>query len=265
MSFKNAVALVAGGASGLGLATAQRIVARGGHAVIMDLERSNGREEAAKHANLKFVAGDITSCNDVAGAVEYTKASFNNRVDLAVQCAGIGTAFMTVSPKMSPEKRTALFKKTIDVNLVGAFNFVTHVAEVMSTQDPRPVNPDDETIDHDSRGVILMTASIAAMDGQRGQSGYGGSKAGIVGMTLPIARDLAKYQIRVNTICPGLFDTPLLAALPEKARIALGNSVPHPSRLGHPSEYAALVEHMFHNPMFNAETLRLDGALRMNM
>lgn len=174
MSFKNAVALVAGGASGLGLATAQRIVARGGHAVIMDLERSNGREEAAKHANLKFVAGDITSCNDVAGAVEFTKSSFNNRVDLAVQCAGIGTAFMTVSPKMSPEKRTALFKKTIDVNLVGAFNFVTHVAEVMSTQDPRPVNPEDETIDHDSRGVILMTASIAAMDGQRGQSGYSG-------------------------------------------------------------------------------------------
>merc|ERR1711941_8409 len=245
MAFKNAVALVAGGASGLGLATAQRVVSRGGYAVIMDLERSNGREEAAKHENLKFVAGDITSCSDVADAVEYTKASFNN--------------------KQTPEQRAALFKKTIDVNLVGAFNFVTHVAEVMSTQDTRPVNESDETIDSDSRGVICMTASIAAMDGQRGQSGYGGSKAGIVGMTLPIARDLAKYQIRVNTVCPGLFDTPLLAALPEKARIALGQSVPHPSRLGKPSEYAALVEHIFHNPMFNAETLRLDGALRMNM
>ena len=172
MAFKGAVALVAGGASGLGLATAQRIVARGGSAVIMDLERSNGREEAAKHANLKFVAGDITSCSDVQEAVDFTKASFNNRIDLGVQCAGIGTAFMTVNSKMTPEKRTALFKKTIDVNLVGAFNFVTHVAEVMSTQDPRALNPEDETIDHDSRGVICMTASIAAMDGQRGQSGY---------------------------------------------------------------------------------------------
>jgi len=265
MAFKNAVALVAGGASGLGLATAQRVVSRGGYAVIMDLERSNGREEAAKHDNLKFVAGDITSCSDVADAVEFTKASFNNRIDLGVQCAGIGTAFMTVNKKQTPEQRAALFKKTIDVNLVGAFNFVTHVAEVMSTQEARPANSEDETIDSDSRGVICMTASIAAMDGQRGQSGYGGSKAGIVGMTLPIARDLAKYQIRVNTVCPGLFDTPLLAALPEKARIALGQSVPHPSRLGKPSEYAALVEHIFHNPMFNAETLRLDGALRMNM
>lgn len=265
MAFKQAVALIAGGGSGLGLATAQRVVNRGGFAVIMDLERSNGAEEAGKHQNLRFVAGDITSPDDVQNAIDFTKSQFDNRIDLAVQCAGIGTAFTTVNAKMPPAKRTALFKKTIDINLTGAFNFVTHCAEHMHTQEPRALNPEDETIDHDSRGAIIMTASIAAMDGQRGQSGYGGSKAGIVGMTLPVARDLAKHNIRVNTVCPGLFDTPLLAALPEKARIALGKSVPHPARLGNPAEYAALVEHIFHNPMMNAEVVRLDGALRMNM
>merc|ERR1711879_432439 len=141
-------------------ATAQRVVNRGGFAVIMDLERSNGAEEAGKHQNLRFVAGDITSPDDVQNAIDFTKSEFDNRIDLAVQCAGIGTAFTTVNAKMPPAKRTALFKKTIDINLTGAFNFVTHCAEHMHTQEPRALNPEDETIDHDSRGAIIMTASI---------------------------------------------------------------------------------------------------------
>merc|ERR1711920_524555 len=133
----------------------------------------------------------------------------------------------------------------------------------MSTQEPRSSNPEDETIDSVSRGVIILTAPIAAFDGQRGQAAYSASKGAIVGMTLPIARDLAKFKVRINTIAPGLFDTPLLAALPEKARVALAAGVPNPSRLGNPEEFAALVEHILHNPMMNAETIRLDGALRM--
>merc|ERR1712183_633901 len=134
MAFKQAVALIAGGGSGLGLATAQRVANRGGFAVIMDLERSNGAEEASKHSNLRFVAGDITSPDDVQNAINFTKSEFDNRIDLAVQCAGIGTAFTTVNSKMPPAKRTALFAKTVDINLTGAFNFVTHVAEQMHTQ-----------------------------------------------------------------------------------------------------------------------------------
>jgi len=184
---------------------------------------------------------------------------------LGVQTAGIGVAFSTFTPKMPIEKRVALFSKCVNINTVGTFNFVSQLGECMSTQTPRAENADDSTIDHDSKGVIICTASIAAMDGQRGQAAYSASKGGIVGMTLPIARDLAKFGIRVNTIAPGLFDTPLLAALPEKARIALGASVPHPPRLGNPDEFAALVEHIFHNPMMNAEVIRLDGALRMNI
>lgn len=264
MAFRNAVALVAGGASGLGLATAKRVVQHGGYAVIMDLEKSNGAEAAKEHANMRFIAADITSTEGVSNAVKQTVGEFK-RIDLAVQCAGIGTVIPTVNPKMPAEKRAAIFKKTVDINLTGAFNFVTHVAEQMSTQETRAANPEDSTMDCFSRGVICMTASIAAMDGQRGQSGYSASKGGIVSMTLPVARDLAKHKIRINTIAPGLFDTPLLAALPEKARTALAASVPFPPRLGDPAEYAALIEHIYHNPMMNAEVIRLDGALRMNI
>jgi 3-hydroxyacyl-CoA dehydrogenase/3-hydroxy-2-methylbutyryl-CoA dehydrogenase len=264
MALRNTVALIAGGASGLGLATAQRVVSRGGYAVIMDLERSEGKDVAAKYENMRFHPGDIRSVDDVANAVNFTVAEFN-RIDLGVHTAGIGTVVPTVNAKVPAVKRAEIFQRTVDVNLVGGFNFVTHVAEQMSKQDPREARAEDPTIDHDSRGVICMTASIAAMDGQRGQAGYSASKAGIVGMTLPIARDLAKHKIRVNTIAPGLFETPLLAALPEKARQTLAASVPHPQRLGNPEEYAALVEHIYHNAMMNAETIRLDGALRMNM
>jgi len=266
MALRNAVALIGGGGSGLGFSTAARVAKFGGKAVIIDLPTSKAADniKAFGNENIKFFPGDITSVSDVANAIEQTKDEFG-RIDLGVQTAGIGVAFSTFTPKMPIEKRVALFSKCVNINTVGTFNFVSQLGECMSTQTPRAENADDSTIDHDSKGVIICTASIAAMDGQRGQAAYSASKGGIVGMTLPIARDLAKFGIRVNTIAPGLFDTPLLAALPEKARIALGASVPHPPRLGNPDEFAALVEHIFHNPMMNAEVIRLDGALRMNI
>ena len=269
MAFRNAIAIIGGGASGLGWATANRVAKFGGQAIVLDLERSkenfDQNMEASKYSkSISFVPGDITKVEDVTNVIKSTVDQFG-RVDLGVQTAGIGVAFQTVSPKMSHQQRVEQFSKCLSVNTTGTFNFVSQLAEQMSTQEAREKNSDDITIDHVSRGVILCTASIAAMDGQRGQAAYSASKGAIVGMTLPIARDLAKYQIRVNTIAPGLFDTPLLAALPEKARVALAASVPHPSKLGNPEEYAALVEHIFHNPMMNAEVVRLDGALRMNM
>ena len=268
MAFRNAIAIIGGGASGLGWATASRIAARGGQSVVLDLPASEAafqkNLEQSGLKNVSFVPGDITSVEDVTKVIDSTVEQ-HGRVDLGVQTAGIGVAFQTVSPKMTHQKRVEQFSRCLSVNTTGTFNFVSQLAAQMSNQDPRPRNPEDSTIDHVSRGVILCTASIAAMDGQRGQAAYSASKGAIVGMTLPIARDLAKYQVRVNTIAPGLFDTPLLAALPEKARISLAASVPHPSKLGDPAEYAALVEHIFHNPMMNAEVIRLDGALRMNM
>jgi 3-hydroxyacyl-CoA dehydrogenase/3-hydroxy-2-methylbutyryl-CoA dehydrogenase len=266
MAFLNTVALIGGGASGLGLATAQRVIQRGGMAAVFDLPSSKGQEVCDSMATDKimFIPGDITSTDDVSNAVQQTLKKFN-RIDLAVQTAGIGSVIPTINAKIPAAKRAAQFKRTVDINTTGTFNFVTHIAEEMSTQEPRPSNPEDETIDSVSRGVIILTASIAAMDGQRGQSGYSASKGGIVGMTLPIARDLAKHKIRINTVAPGLFDTPLLAALPEKARIALAQSVPHPKQLGNPAEYAHLIESIYHNPMMNAEVIRIDGALRMNM
>lgn len=269
MAFRKAVAIIGGGASGLGWATAARVASRGGQSVIFDLPRSEESafeniKKAGLEDSIKFVSGDITNVDDVGRVIAETVDQFG-RVDLGVQTAGIGTAFTTVSPKLTHNQRVEQFSKCLTVNTVGTFNFVSQLAAQMSNQEERPENPEDSTIDHTSRGVILCTASIAAMDGQRGQAAYSASKGAIVGMTLPIARDLAKYKIRVNTIAPGLFDTPLLAALPEKARLSLAASVPHPSKLGDPAEYAALVEHIFHNPMMNAEIIRIDGALRMNM
>lgn len=267
MAFRNAIAVIGGGASGLGWATAQRVAQRGGQAVILDLERSNPTEkinELNLQNSISFQAGDITDVDSVADCISKTVEQ-HGRIDLAVQTAGIGVAFNAIAPKMTPQQRVEQFSKCMNINTVGTYNFVSQIAQQMSTQSPRAQNAEDSTIDHHSRGCILCTASIAAFDGQRGQAAYSASKGAIVGMTLPIARDLAKYQVRINTIAPGLFDTPLLAALPEKARVALAASVPNPSRLGNPDEYAALVEHMFHNPMMNAEVVRLDGALRMNM
>ena len=212
--------------------------------------------------NITYVPGDITKVEDIQDCLKHTVDTYG-RVDLGVQTAGIGSAFNAISPKITVQQRVDMFSKCLTINATGTYNFVTQLAAQMTTQEPMTGCSEDSTVDSESRGVIVCTASIAAFDGQRGQAAYSASKGAIVGMTLPVARDLAKFKVRINTVAPGLFDTPLLAALPEKARVSLAAGVPNPSRLGNPDEYAALVEHILHNPMMNAEVIRLDGALRM--
>jgi NAD(P)-dependent dehydrogenase (short-subunit alcohol dehydrogenase family) len=244
------VALVTGGASGLGLATAERLAGAGAKVVIVDLPSSQGAEVARRlGSKVAFAAADITDEGQVAGAVETAQELGELRA--VVNCAGVGKAARTVG-KNGPFP-LADFRRVVEVNLIGTFNVIRLGASAVSKA---------ECLDGE-RGVVVNTASVAAFDGQIGQAGYAASKGGIVGMTLPIARDLASLKIRVVTIAPGLFDTPLLARTPEQIRTALGASVPHPSRLGRPAEYAALVQHIVENPMLNGETIRLDGAIRM--
>ena len=244
------VALVTGGASGLGLATAERLLAEGARVVLFDLPGSDGAAVAEKLGErARFVGGDVTSEDAVGEAVAVAIGLGPLRV--AVNCAGVGTPGRVVGRKgVLP---LADFRRVVEINLVGTFNVVRLVAEQMAAV---PVVEGE-------RGVIVNTASVAAFDGQIGQAAYAASKAGVAGMTLPIARDLSGLQIRVMTIAPGIFETPMLAGLPEKARESLGEQVPHPSRLGRPSEYADLVLAIVHNPMLNGETIRLDGAIRM--
>ncbi|MEE4496224.1 3-hydroxyacyl-CoA dehydrogenase [Streptomyces sp. BE230] len=241
-------AVVTGGASGLGRATAERLVASGAHVVIFDLPSSDG-VAVAEEIGATFVAGDVTSEADVTAAVGAAVALAPLRI--TVNCAGIGGAGRTVG-KDGPYDLDR-FRKVVEVNLIGTFNVIRLAAQAMGANDP---------LDGD-RGVIVNTASVAAFDGQIGQCSYSASKGGIVGMTLPIARDLAKTAIRVMTIAPGLFETPLLGRLPQEARDSLGAQVPHPSRLGQPTEYAQLAEAIITNPMLNGETIRLDGSIRM--
>jgi NAD(P)-dependent dehydrogenase (short-subunit alcohol dehydrogenase family) len=245
-----AVALVTGGASGLGLATAERLVVAGAGVVILDLPSSQG-EAAAKRLGsaVKFVAADITDEDQVAAAVSAAQDLGVLRV--VVNCAGIGTGARTVG-KEGPFPLDG-FRRVIEVNLIGTFNVIRLGASAISKT---------EAVDGE-RGVVVNTASVAAFDGQIGQAGYAASKGGIVGLTLPVARDLSSLLIRVMTIAPGIFDTPLLGRIPEPIRASLGVQVPHPSRLGQPAEYAALVQHIVENPMLNGETIRLDGAIRM--
>ncbi|MFI8992660.1 3-hydroxyacyl-CoA dehydrogenase [Streptomyces sp. NPDC053542] len=243
-------ALVTGGASGLGLATAKKLLASGAHVVLLDLPTSDG-EAVAKELGERavFVAGDVTDEADVTRAVEAATAPAPLRV--TVNCAGIGGSARTVGKEGPfPLER---FTKVITVNLIGTFNVIRLAAAEMVGNEP---------LDGD-RGVIVNTASVAAFDGQIGQAAYSASKGGVVGMTLPIARDLANRQVRVTTIAPGLFDTPLLGRAPQELRDSLGKQVPHPSRLGTPDEYASLVAHIVDNPMLNGEVIRLDGAIRM--
>jgi len=252
MKIEGNIALVTGGASGLGLATARKLHAAGASVVILDLPASDGQEIAAGMASrAAFVPGDVTSPGDVDAALDAAGALAGGVPRIVVNCAGIGTASRTVT-KDGPFPLAA-FSRVIQVNLIGTFNVIRLAADRMS----HAGEVDGE------RGVIVNTASIAAFDGQVGQAAYSASKGGIVGMTLPIARDLARLKIRVMTIAPGLFDTPLFAALPEEAVRSLADQVPHPARLGHPAEYADLVAHIVENPMLNGETIRLDGALRM--
>ncbi|SDC52476.1 3-hydroxyacyl-CoA dehydrogenase [Rhodococcus tukisamuensis] len=250
MIVNDSVALVTGGASGLGLATAKALLADGAQVVIVDLPSSNGEVVAKELGDrVRFAAADVTDEAAVTAALDLAESLGTLRV--LVNCAGIGNAVKTVGKQGAFPLDS--FTKIINVNLVGTFNVLRLAAERISKTEP---------IDGE-RGVIINTASVAAFDGQIGQAAYSASKGGVVGMTLPIARDLASLLIRVVTIAPGLFKTPLLGSLPEAAQASLGQQVPHPSRLGDPSEYGALAAHIVSNPMLNGETIRLDGAIRM--
>jgi NAD(P)-dependent dehydrogenase (short-subunit alcohol dehydrogenase family) len=250
MNVSGAVALVAGGASGLGLATVTRLHERGASVVLLDLPSSQGKTLADDLGQrVAFAAGDVTSEADVTAALD--EADRLGTLRIVVNCAGIGTAARTVG-KDGPFPLDS-FVKVIQVNLIGTFNVIRLAAQRMSRAEEVA----------GERGVIINTASVAAFEGQIGQAAYSASKGGIVGMTLPIARDLASLKIRVVTIAPGLFNTPLLAALSEDAIRSIEAQIPHPSRLGQPEEYAALMAHIVENPMLNGETIRLDGAVRM--
>ncbi len=251
MDVKGNVVIVTGGASGLGGATSKRFVEAGGKVVIADVNAQTGEAWAKElGANAKFVKCDVTSEAD-GQAVVAAALSMGRLVGL-VNCAGIGGAAKTVG-KDGPYPLDR-FTRIIQVNLIGTFNMLRLAAAAMVNNEP---NAEGE------RGVIVNTASVAAFDGQIGQAAYSASKAGVSGMTLPIARDLSRDGVRVNTIAPGLFLTPMLMSLPPAAQESLGKQVPFPSRLGRPDEYAMLVQQIFENPMINGETIRLDGAIRM--
>lgn len=254
MDINNAVAVITGGASGLGLATAQALLDKGALVVILDLPTSNGEEVAKELGDrVRFAAADVTDEDAVAAALDVAESL--GPVRIVVNCAGTGDAIRVLGKGgVYPLKK---FARIVNINLVGTFNVLRLAAERIAKTEPIG------GADTQERGVIINTASVAAFDGQIGQAAYSASKGGVVGMTLPIARDLADKAIRVVTIAPGLFDTPLLAGLPEPAKQSLGAQVPHPSRLGKPSEYGALAAHIVENPMLNGEVIRLDGAIRM--
>ncbi|MEN8183614.1 MAG: 3-hydroxyacyl-CoA dehydrogenase [Myxococcota bacterium] len=245
-------ALVTGGGSGLGEATARALAKRGARVAILDLGRSRGAEIASDLDEGLFVEADVSSEEQVEGALERAVEAFGS-LRAVVNCAGIGTAARTVGKEGKPFP-LPLFSKTLEVNLIGTFNVIRLAAARMIGNPPG---------DDDERGVFVNTASVAAFEGQIGQAAYSASKGGVVALTLPVARDLSRHGIRCCTIAPGLFETPMLMGLPEPARAALGASIPFPSRLGQPAEYAALACHIVENTMLNGETIRLDGAIRM--
>jgi len=251
MQIENTVALVTGGASGLGLAAARRLATAGATVVVVDLPSSAGAavvEDLGPQA--VFVPADVTDEDEVATAVDVAVGL--GCLAIGVNCAGIGNAFRVVGKDGAPAP-LADFKKVVEVNLVGSFNVTRLLAAAMVAT----------PFEGEERGVIVSTASVAAFEGQIGQAAYSASKGGVVAMTLPIARELARHRIRVVAIAPGLFLTPMVGALPEAAVASLGAQVPHPARLGRPEEYGALVAHIVENPMINGETIRLDGAIRM--
>jgi NAD(P)-dependent dehydrogenase (short-subunit alcohol dehydrogenase family) len=250
MDLKDAGAIVAGGASGLGAATARALASRGARVAIADLNEDNANAVAEEVGGVAFKT-DVTNEDEVRAAVDGAVEAFGG-LRFAVSCAGIGWAERVVGKNGAAQLQP--FETVIRVNLIGTFNVLRFAAAAIAAGEP-----DEEG----ERGAVVMTASIAAFDGQVGQTAYSASKGGIVGLTLPAARDLARQGIRVCTIAPGTFDTPLLAALPEPAREALGQQIPFPSRLGRPEEFAELACHIAENRMLNGETIRLDGALRM--
>ncbi|OBF20773.1 3-hydroxy-2-methylbutyryl-CoA dehydrogenase [Mycobacterium kubicae] len=247
MEIRDAVAVVTGGASGLGLATTKRLLDAGAQVVVLDLRGEEAVAQLGERAH--FAQTNVTDEAAVAKALDTAESLGPVRIN--VNCAGIGNAIKTLS-KDGPFPLDG-FKKVIEVNLIGTFNVLRLAAERIAKTEPLG----------EERGVIINTASVAAFDGQIGQAAYSASKGGVVGMTLPIARDLSRELIRVVTIAPGLFRTPLLGSLPEEAQKSLGKQVPHPARLGDPDEYGALAVHIIENPMLNGEVIRLDGAIRM--
>lgn len=249
MNFQDIAALVTGGASGLGGATAQMLAQQGAKVAILDLNEELGEKLAAEIGGI-FVKANVTNEDEVSAAIDAAQSKLGP-LRVLVNCAGTGFPMKTVN-KGAPHD-LGMFRKVIEINLIGTFNVLSKVATKMTELDPIG----------EERGVIINTASVAAFDGQIGQASYSASKGGIVGMTLPIARDLAKSGIRVVTIAPGIFHTPLLGNLPEEAQKSLGAQVPFPSRLGKPSEFAMLAKAIIENPMLNGETIRLDGAIRM--
>ena len=251
MELKGRTVLVTGGGSGLGAATARMVVEHGGSVVVADVDKERGERVVGELGErARFVATDVTDEDSVGAAVG--AAAEAGGLHVAVSCAGIGPAERVLG-RQGPHS-LARFVSVVQVNLVGTFNVTRLAAEAMAANEP---------LDDGERGVIVHTASVAAFDGQIGQAAYSASKAGVVGMTLPIARELARLGIRVMAVAPGTFDTPMLAALPDQVRESLGAQVPFPSRLGRPEEYAALARHIVENSMLNGEVIRLDGALRM--
>lgn len=253
MNIQETVAVVTGGASGLGEATVRNIIHKGGKAIILDLSEEKGARLVEELGDsVLFIKTDVTREDSVQAAMDQGIETFGT-INTVVNCAGIAIAEKVVSRKGTHELKA--FSKVVTVNLIGTFNVIRLAAEKMVHN---PMNEEGE------RGVIINTASVAAFEGQIGQAAYSASKGGIVGMTLPIARDLASFGIRVVSIAPGLFHTPMFDSLPEEARTSLGKTVPFPSRLGYPNEYAKLTESIITNPMLNGETIRLDGAIRMS-
>jgi len=252
MQIKDSVFLVTGGASGLGAATARMAIDNGGKVVLADMQTELGEKFAQElGANARFIRTDVTTEADGKAAVDLTVKTFGG-IHVLINCAGIAIAERTLG-KEAPHD-LGRFSKVIGVNLIGTFNMIRLAAFEMAKAGPNAAG---------ERGVIVNTASVAAYDGQIGQAAYAASKGAVVGMTLPVARDLSRIGIRVCTIAPGIFETPMLLGLPKEAQDSLGKQVPFPSRLGRPHEYAQLARSIIENEMLNGETIRLDGAIRM--
>lgn len=250
MDMNGIAAIVTGGASGLGAATAEMLASNGAKVTLFDMNEEGGKAHAEKIGG-KFIKVDVTNEDNVSAAVEEAEAA-HGVARVLVCCAGIATGAKTVGKEFKTHPM-AQFRKTIEINLIGTYTVITHFAARAAAADPVG----------EERGVIINTASVAAFEGQMGQAAYSASKGGVAGMTLPIARDLAQFGIRVMTIAPGIFYTPMMEGLPQNVQDSLGQQVPFPSRLGKPTEYALLAQSIIQNPMLNGEVIRLDGAIRM--
>jgi 3-hydroxyacyl-CoA dehydrogenase/3-hydroxy-2-methylbutyryl-CoA dehydrogenase len=253
MKIAGKTAIISGGASGLGEASARRLAGAGANVLILDLNEDRGQVLAKQlGSRTAFIKTDICKSEDISQALDFAIIEYG-RLDIVINCAGVSSGMKTASRKGPHD--LDYFRRVININLVGVFDVMRQAAYRMLQNDLN---------DEGGRGIIINTASIAAFDGQIGQVAYTASKAALVGMTLPAARDLAGEGIRVCTIAPGLFDTPMMAALPEQVRVELARNVPFPQKLGDPDEFAMLAQHIIENPMLNGETIRLDGAIRMS-